>query len=94
MDKQQSKPAKVSRAEPMARQTRRSPDAHNLDAKAAAALDEAREIPPGHERAQAMKKAGILRNAAGGKAELGHRQTGALIEAHQACSKSLQTEND
>jgi hypothetical protein len=64
MNQQQSKPAKVSRAEPMARQTRPSPNAHDLDAKAAAALDEAREIPPGPERTEAMKKAGILRNAA------------------------------
>jgi hypothetical protein len=35
-----------------------------LDAKAAAALDEAREMPPGLERTEAMKRAGILRNAA------------------------------
>lgn len=48
----------------MPQQTRPSLDAHDLDAKAAAALDEARKMPPGHERTEAMKKAGILRNAA------------------------------
>jgi hypothetical protein len=37
--------------------------AQDLDAKAAAALEEAREIPPGVERAEAMHKATALRNA-------------------------------
>ena len=36
----------------------------DLDAKAAAALEAAREMPPGSERTEAMKQAGILRNAA------------------------------
>jgi len=48
----------------MPHRTGSSPDAHDLDAKAAAALDEAREMPPGLERTEAMKRAGILRNAA------------------------------
>ena len=38
--------------------------AHDLDAKASAALDEARELPPGEERSEAMNKATSLRNAA------------------------------
>ena len=38
--------------------------AHDLDAKAAAALDEAREMPPGDERTEAMHKATTFRNAA------------------------------
>jgi hypothetical protein len=36
----------------------------DLDAEAFAALEEARAMPHGPERAEAMKKAGILRNAA------------------------------
>jgi hypothetical protein len=35
-----------------------------LDATAASALDEARRLPPGPERTEALKKAGQLRNAA------------------------------
>lgn len=36
----------------------------DLEAEAVAALEQARMIPPGPERTEAMKKAGILRNAA------------------------------
>ena len=36
----------------------------DLDAEALAALEEARAMPHGPERTEAMKKAGILRNAA------------------------------
>jgi ABC-type molybdate transport system substrate-binding protein len=35
----------------------------DLDAEARLALSEARAMPPGPERSEAMKKAGILRNA-------------------------------
>ncbi|MBT1513336.1 hypothetical protein KIP88_22850 [Bradyrhizobium sp. SRL28] len=38
--------------------------AHDLDARAVIALDEAREMPPGDERTEATHKAMILRNAA------------------------------
>ena len=48
----------------MLQRTRPSPDAHDLDAKATTALEEARDMPSGPERTDAMKKAGILRNAA------------------------------
>jgi hypothetical protein len=67
MDQQRPKSAKVSlasKAREMPQRTRQSPDVHDLDAKAAAALEEARDMPPGAERTEAMKKAGILRNAA------------------------------
>jgi hypothetical protein len=37
---------------------------HDLEADALAALEEARLMPHGPERTEAMKKAGILRNAA------------------------------
>jgi hypothetical protein len=37
--------------------------AHDLDARAVIALDEAREMPPGEERTEATHKAIILRNA-------------------------------
>ena len=37
---------------------------HDLNARAVAALDEAREMPPGDERTEAMNKAMVLRNAA------------------------------
>jgi hypothetical protein len=36
----------------------------DLDAQALLALSEARAMPPGPERSAAMKKAGVLRNAA------------------------------
>ena len=36
----------------------------DLDAEAQVALDEARVMPQGRERTAAMKKAGMLRNAA------------------------------
>jgi hypothetical protein len=36
----------------------------DLEAEAAAALDEARRMMPGPERTDALKKAGILRNTA------------------------------
>ena len=38
--------------------------AHDLADRAATALDEAREMPPGDERTEAMHKATVLRNAA------------------------------
>lgn len=37
----------------------------DLDAEALIALEEARRMKPGPERTEAMKRAGILRNAAG-----------------------------
>ena len=37
---------------------------HDLEVQASAALDEARAMPHGPERTEAMKKAGTLRNAA------------------------------
>ena len=37
--------------------------ARDLSAGAVAALDEAREMPPGDERTEAMQKALVLRNA-------------------------------
>ena len=37
--------------------------AHEMDARAVAALDEAHELPPGDGRTEAMNKAKILRNA-------------------------------
>ncbi|MBR1280114.1 hypothetical protein JQ624_36445 [Bradyrhizobium sp. AUGA SZCCT0283] len=37
---------------------------HDLDARAAAALDEAQEMPPGDERTEAINKATVFRNAA------------------------------
>ena len=38
--------------------------AHDLDARAVIALDEARDMPPGDERTEAAHKATVLRNAA------------------------------
>ena len=38
--------------------------AHDLSAGAVAALDEAREMPPGEERSEAIQKAMVFRNAA------------------------------
>ena len=39
-------------------------DIYDLDAKATAALDEARMLEPGPEKTAALKRAGLLRNAA------------------------------
>jgi hypothetical protein len=39
----------------------------DLDVEALAALEEAREMPHGPERTEALKKAGLLRNAADSK---------------------------
>jgi hypothetical protein len=41
-----------------------APDFHALDAEADQALDAARRLPHGRERTEALKKAGLLRNAA------------------------------
>jgi hypothetical protein len=41
-----------------------SPDAPDWDAKAIEALEKARAMPPGQEKTEALKKAGMLRNAA------------------------------
>jgi hypothetical protein len=38
--------------------------AHELEARAVIAMDEAREMPPGEERTEAAHKAAVLRNAA------------------------------
>ena len=38
--------------------------AHDLNAGAVAALDEAREMPPGEERTEAIQKTMVFRNAA------------------------------
>jgi hypothetical protein len=41
-----------------------SSNAADLDAVAIEALERARMMPPGQEKAEALKKAGMLRNAA------------------------------
>jgi hypothetical protein len=41
-----------------------APDFQALDAEADQALDAARRLPQGRERTEALKKAGLLRNAA------------------------------
>jgi hypothetical protein len=48
----------------MARPIRHNLPKSDLDAEALAALDAARKMAPGPERNEAMKQAGILRNAA------------------------------
>jgi len=40
------------------------PDLHDWDARATEALDNARKLPSGAARNEALKKAGVLRNAA------------------------------
>lgn len=44
-----------------------SVEARNLDAEADAALEAARSMPPGPEKVDALKKAGLLRKAADAK---------------------------
>ncbi|MDB5632179.1 MAG: hypothetical protein JWR49_1034 [Tardiphaga sp.] len=44
------------------------PDLQDWDARAAAALETARDMPPGPERIQALKNAGVLRGAADARA--------------------------
>jgi len=48
----------------MSQEKKEVPPDLNLQALALAALEEARAVPPGPERTEAMKKAGMLRNAA------------------------------
>jgi hypothetical protein len=48
----------------MARPIRNPRPKLDLETEAAAALEAARVMPPGPERTEAMKRAGILRNAA------------------------------
>jgi hypothetical protein len=48
----------------MARKIRNPRPKLDLDTEAVAALEEARALPPGPDRTEAMKRAGILRNAA------------------------------
>jgi len=58
-------PAKVKpSSETMPRLVKEPVDAHNLDAEATGALEQARNMPPGPDRTEALKKAGILRKAA------------------------------
>jgi hypothetical protein len=44
--------------------SKRTPRDIDLDAKAEAALEEARALPRGPEKTEALRKAGTLRNAA------------------------------
>jgi len=48
----------------MSQEQQELPPDHDLQARALAALEEARAVPPGPARREAMKKAGMLRNAA------------------------------
>jgi len=48
----------------MVRMARKPYQDYDLDARAQDALEEARALPPGPEKAEALRKAGILRNAA------------------------------
>ena len=48
----------------MSRPVKQPVDARDLDAEATAALEEARNLPPGPDRTAALKKAGILRKTA------------------------------
>ena len=48
----------------MPRPVKQPVDAHDLDAEATAALEEARNMPPGPDRTAALKNAGILRRTA------------------------------
>jgi hypothetical protein len=48
----------------VAQRTTPPPEVYDLQVNAAAALDEARKLPPGPEKTEALKKAGLLRNAA------------------------------
>jgi acyl-CoA reductase-like NAD-dependent aldehyde dehydrogenase len=49
---------------PMARDKKDQAPKVDLEAEALSALEAAREMKPGAERTEAMKRAGILRNAA------------------------------
>jgi hypothetical protein len=48
----------------MAQDKKDTPPKRDLDIEAATALEQARAMAPGPERTEAMKRAGILRNAA------------------------------
>jgi hypothetical protein len=55
------------------RPSQQGPDSHEWDARAQEALDEARKMPHGPARTEAMKKAGQLRLAADMKESLSTR---------------------
>jgi hypothetical protein len=58
-------PAKLKLSnEKMARPVKEPVNASDLDAEATAALEKARNMPPGPARTEALKKAGLLRKAA------------------------------
>jgi hypothetical protein len=48
----------------MARKMRHPRPKRDLETEAVVALEEARALPPGPDRTEAMKRAGVLRNAA------------------------------
>jgi hypothetical protein len=48
----------------MTKRSHPSSEVLDLDAQAIVVLDQARAMPPGPERVEAFKRAGILRNAA------------------------------
>ena len=53
-----------SQDEPSSVKPSQSSLGHDLGARAAVALDEAQEMPPGDERTEAINKAMVFRNAA------------------------------
>jgi hypothetical protein len=60
------KPTRLSKSssKPMPRPVKEPVNVRHLDAEATAALEEARNMPPGPERTEALKRAGVLRKAA------------------------------
>ena len=48
----------------MTEMTRNDPDSHDWAARASKALAQAKRLPPGLKRSEAIRKAGQLRNAA------------------------------
>ena len=64
--------------------TKRSPTAdYDLDSRATLALDEASKLEPGVEKTEALKKAGLLRNAADIQALFITRPTIAKFQARK-----------
>jgi hypothetical protein len=64
VDRGGPKPPAQANSSPAPIEQIQSPSATELNVRAAAALDEAYQMPPGDGRAEAMNKAMMLRNAA------------------------------
>jgi hypothetical protein len=70
--------------------TRTGPHSHDWDTRASEALAEAKKLPPGLKRSEAIKKAGLLRVAADMKKLLTLKVPDRIFKAEHARSTDRQ----